>query len=229
MSLPVPLHGELLSVDQQSTLDSLGESLGHAYRVRQIWRTETEMRVSVLNDLHFPTPAAKYWQCIREQCVFLEQLSQLAIDFRRNDVKLRRARKAWDDAQDELDKDDAQITIDECTWLAANMRLQADDRIREILLWERLKGEQVAADPTFDRDDVNAHQLVSYTTQFVKRAAHSDPAALTGGELDNLVGLLSTSIARCIDTGVLDRVRMNLSPDLCKVLDGNLPSAPQLQ
>ena len=34
---------------------------------KQMFRTQTEMEFSVLNDAKYPTKAAKYWQCVREQ------------------------------------------------------------------------------------------------------------------------------------------------------------------
>ena len=60
---------------------------------KQIFRTETEMRVSVLNDGRHPTPAAKYWQCIREQNVFFENLMDLSFDARENDVEIKQQQK----------------------------------------------------------------------------------------------------------------------------------------
>ena len=50
---------------------SLKEELLDNFKKKQIWRTEHEMRISVLNDGRHPTRAAKYWQCVREQDVFL--------------------------------------------------------------------------------------------------------------------------------------------------------------
>ena len=44
-----------------------------------MFRTETEMQFSVLNDAKYPTKAAKYWQCVREQNVFLENLMMVRL------------------------------------------------------------------------------------------------------------------------------------------------------
>ena len=56
----------------------LTEELRDTWTKKQIFRTETEMRFSVLNDFKYPTKASKYWQCVREQNVYLEQLMQLS-------------------------------------------------------------------------------------------------------------------------------------------------------
>ena len=54
---------------------------------KQVFRTETEMRMSVLQDMKYPTKAAKHWQ-VREQNVFLENLMSLSFDCRRMKLKL---------------------------------------------------------------------------------------------------------------------------------------------
>ena len=46
--------------------------------------------MSVLQDAKYPTKASKYWQCVREQNVFLENLMSLSFDARRNEVKLKK-------------------------------------------------------------------------------------------------------------------------------------------
>jgi hypothetical protein len=43
----------------------------HAFHHVQMYRTQTEMEISVLSDVHFPTPDSKYWQTVREMNVFV--------------------------------------------------------------------------------------------------------------------------------------------------------------
>ena len=69
----VPFIG-ILSESDQAEVSQLQTELLENWSKRQIWRTETEMEVSVLNDHKHPTRASKYWQCIREQAVFFENL-----------------------------------------------------------------------------------------------------------------------------------------------------------
>ena len=40
------------------------------------------MRLSVLNDAKHPTPAAKYWQAVREQSAFFQNTVQLHFKYR---------------------------------------------------------------------------------------------------------------------------------------------------
>ena len=48
----------------------------------------TEVPVSVLNDIKFPTPAAKYWQAMREQNVMFQELVMLSYEYRKNLVEI---------------------------------------------------------------------------------------------------------------------------------------------
>lgn len=206
MTLPVPISSDLLPASAWAELLAMNPSLAHAYATRQIFRTETEARVSVLNDLHFPTKAAKYWQSVREQCVMLEQLALLSFEWRRNELAIRQHTHAVSKTTGDT-REGAQINLDECLFKRANMLTVAKDRHREIAMWEMLKAEN--NDGTFSTDDVDAHQLVSYATQFEIRAKIADWSAMSGGEQDNLAGQLATAQARCKALGITTQPRLN--------------------
>ena len=95
-------------------LESVKEELNDTWTKRQIFRTETEMRISVLNDVKFPTNAAKYWQAVREQGVMFENLVTLSFEFRRNEIDLERKQRELETITDELDRAELQVDIDEC-------------------------------------------------------------------------------------------------------------------
>ena len=57
------------SILEQKDIDSISEmsdELKETFLKVQVFRTRTEMEVSVLNDTNFPTHASKYWQSVRE-------------------------------------------------------------------------------------------------------------------------------------------------------------------
>ena len=200
-TLPVNIEQALFPAECWETLVNLAPELSHAYAARQIFRTETEARVSVLDDIHYPTKASKYWQALREQMVMLEQLVLASFEYRRNEVQLRRLRATLDTSQDEFEIDDAQINFDECLFKQAGMRTVAADRAREIGMWSMLKAE--LNDGSFDTDNVDSHQLVSYTTQFALRAAHANPATMSSTA--NTCGL----ITGCRNDSLVSRYRRN--------------------
>ncbi len=57
----------LLSQEDVSVFKQMTEELRDTWHKKQMFRTETEARFSVLQDNPYPTKAAKYWQCVKEQ------------------------------------------------------------------------------------------------------------------------------------------------------------------
>jgi len=81
-----PVLSVLKEKDAQAIV-ALREELTDTWTKKQIFRTETEMRISVLNDGKHPTQASKYWQSVREQNAMFEALMGLSFDLRKSDVK----------------------------------------------------------------------------------------------------------------------------------------------
>ena len=182
------LHN-LLDPNEVNDFKGMVEELRDTWTKKQIFRTETEMRFSVLNDLKYPTKAAKYWQCVREQNVYLENLMTLSFDYRRTEIKLKKLEKKLLEETDELKKELIQIDIDEKTYAKANMELTAKDRMREIKLWSKLKKEN--EDDSFDKQDVNQHQLESYHKIMINRKNTLSPGS-SQPEIFNVLGQLQT-------------------------------------
>lgn len=156
----------------------------------QMWRTETEMRVSVLNDLRFPTPAAKYWQSVREQAGFYSSLIGTTFEYRRNKIHQEQKLIAIAECEDHLERSLLQIDLEELQFSQIRYEREAADRVREIRLWQQIMEEQVAL-ANFDTEDVNAHQMESYARLFENRAANMGDKA-GPGEQTNILGQLQT-------------------------------------
>jgi hypothetical protein len=139
--------------------------------------------------MKYPTKAAKYWQCVREQNVFLENLMSLSFDCRRSEAKVKWLEKKIETEQDEYKLEKYKIDLDEARYGLANMQLVARDRMREIKLWSTLKKE--FDDGTFDTQDVNRHQLESYH-QIMKNKAQTLSSGSSQPEIFNVLGQLNT-------------------------------------
>ena len=155
-----PNLNNLLDPEDVKQFKGLTEELRDTWTKKQMFRTETEMSFSVLNDAKYPTKAAKYWQCVREQNVFLENLMTLSFEYRRAEVKIKRLQEKLNKEPHPLKKELLQIDIDEKVYNKASMQLVARDRMREIKLWSKFKKK--FDDGSFDTKDVNTHQLHSY-------------------------------------------------------------------
>ena len=184
-----PNLNNLLDPEEVKIFKGLTEELRDTWTKKQMFRTETEMQFSVLNDAKYPTKAAKYWQCVREQNVFLENLMSLSFDYRRAEVKIKRLQEKLDKETDSLKKELLQIDIDEKTYSKASMQLVARDRMREIKLWSKFKKK--FDDGSFDTRDVNTHQLNSYHLT-MKNKAETLTSGSSQPEVFNVLGQLQS-------------------------------------
>ena len=187
----------ILDPQDVTEFKALTGELRDTWTKKQVFRTETEMRISVLQDAKYPTKASKYWQCVREQNVFLENLMTLSFDYRRNDVKIKRLEKKLDEEKDSIKKELFKIDLDEKIYGRANMQLVARDRMREIKLWSTLKKE--FNDGSFNTKDVNRHQLDSYAI-IMKNKAETLTSGSSQPEVFNVLGQLQ-SIERVKKSG----------------------------
>ena len=161
-------------------------------------------------DSRYPTKASKYWQCVREQNVYLEQIMRLSFEYRRNESKIRFTKdkiktlsKELEDAElggidsstdewfskKQYSLEKYQIDLDELNFSRANMELVARDRMREIKLWSKLKVEN--DDGSFDKQNVNTHQLDAYHKVMENRKDTLSPQS-SQPEVFNVIGQLKT-------------------------------------
>lgn len=198
---------QILNKDDFTYLSSIANELRDTMEKRQMFRTETEMYISVLNDIKHPTPASKYWQAVREQSSMFESLLAVSFEYRRNEVKIKRLNQQLQNQVDPFDIEETQIDLDECYFKRARMESEAKDRIREIKLWSRIKSE--LDDKSFDTQDANTHQLVSYTRRFILQA-YNAPRDMPVAEANNLRGQLATAVKELQQRGVLEEVLQGL-------------------
>jgi len=179
----------LLSEKDAQTLKILSSELKDTWSKKQIFRTDTEARMSVLNDGDFPTKASKYWQAVREQSSMFDQLVIMSFDLRRNYLKKEKILKQIENTTDEFKKKELQIDLDQTNYFIAASEQVAKDRVRELQMWSDIKTE--LNDGSFDNQNVNNHQLESYRLMLENRAKmtgnHASP-----GELMNIAGPLTT-------------------------------------
>ncbi len=150
----------ILSDSDLKIFKNLIPELQDSWKKKQMFRTETEMRFSVLNDGRYPTKAAKYWQSVREQNSHFENTIRLSFDYRKNNVEIRQLKKAIAKEKDEDIKELKQIELEAKQYNKLGMELQAKHRIREVSTWSKIKKE--LNDKSFDDKDVNTHQQDSY-------------------------------------------------------------------
>jgi len=196
----IPNLNNLLSTTDLNNFKAMTEELRDTWTKKQMFRTETEARFSVLQDNRYPTKASKYWQCVREQSSYLDNLMTLSFDYRRNEAKITWLEKKIDKEEDEYKKTKYEIDLDECRFAKASMEKTAKHRMREIKMWSKLKSE--FNDGSFNDKDVNQHQLESYGMQYHEKAKSLN-ASSSESEVFNVMGQLQ-SLQRIKKSGELE-------------------------
>ena len=158
----------LLEVEELKDLKEMTSELKDTWTKKQMFRTETEARFSVLQDNRYPTQAAKYWQCVREQATYVDNLMTLSFEYRRNQAKINKLEEQIETEKDKHEKVNFEIDLDECRFNKASFERTAHHRMREIKMWSKLKKE--FNDGSFNTKDVNQHQLESYGRQYAIKA-----------------------------------------------------------
>jgi hypothetical protein len=195
----------LLEQEDLSAFKGMVDELRDTWTKKQMFRTETEARFSVLQDNRYPTKAAKYWQCVREQSTYLDNLMTLSFDYRRNEAKIKWLEGKVEKEKDEYKQTKYQIDLDECRFAKASMEKVAKHRMREIKMWSKLKKE--FNDGSFNDKDVNQHQLESYGMQYSAKAKTLNKNS-SDTDVFNVMGQLE-SLKRIRKSGELEQSYTN--------------------
>ena len=195
-----PYLNNLLTQEDLSSFKGMEDELRDTWTKKQMFRTETEARFSVLQDNRYPTKAAKYWQCVREQSSYLDNLMRLSFDYRRNEAKIKWLEGKIEKEEDEYKATKYKIDLDECIFGKASMEKVARHRMREIKMWSKLKKE--FNDGSFNDKDVNQHQLESYHKMYAGKA-QTITKSTPESEVFNILGQLR-SLERIKSSGELE-------------------------
>ena len=179
----------ILDKEDVKDFKKLIPELQDTWMKKQMFRTETEMRFSVLSDNKYPTKAAKYWQSVREQNTHFENLVHLSFDARKNEVEIKKLQRDIRKEKDPLEKELKQVELEEKLYGKAQMELVAKHRMREVASWSKLKKE--FDDGNFDKRDVNTHQAKSYLLRLQRQKETITPGT-SQPEVFNVLGQLQT-------------------------------------
>jgi hypothetical protein len=197
-------NSSILEPSDFEKLAALKDELQETFLRTQVFRTRTEMEVSVLDDIHFPTADSKYWQSQREQNVMFGELVRLSYEYRKNLVEIKKLQRDYDKEEDELEKELKKIEIERRGFESREMERVAKDRIREVQQWHEIK-EKLIPYMIHSRLSVDDHQLVSYAKEWLNEALLMPPN-IQQGEMVNLVGKLNSALKSCYEVGLLDKV-----------------------
>jgi hypothetical protein len=191
-------QSEVLDSGEMARLKALVPELQHAVVTRTIFRTPTEARFSVLNDIKFPTQAAKYHQSKLEQAVMLDNLIHLSFAYRRKTIDLQEVQARLKKAAG-LGKQRLIVDRDELIYTLANMRKEAEERLRELEMWSQIKA---GLDEEFDRDSKDTDQLQALALRYTRELPIAMRSLADTGGAVNIIGQAMTMRAECQRRGI---------------------------
>lgn len=200
----------ILEDEDFKSIENLQEELLDVFKYSQVFRTRTEMDISVLNDLKHPTPDSKYWQAMKEQNVMFTELVKLSYEYRKTLIEIKKLERDKKSCEDALECELMDIEIEKYLFACKQQERVAKDRIREIVEWQKIK-EELRPFLVYSDTDVNEHQLDSYTKRFINQqnvmGVNGSPS-----EKSNLLGQLNTAMKKVKERGdvggILEKLTM---------------------
>lgn len=204
MSLALAKFSSLLPKEIMNSLQVIQLSLKQALETSQVFRTKTEMEVSVLKDIKHTTPDSKYWQAVKEQEVMLTNLIRESFEYRRKQLRKADFEHQLAKSKLPLQKEAIQIEIESLDFEMEILKKTSTDRARELLQWEEIKNE-LKPKMAYGTDDCNEHQLVSYGKEFLNEML---VMGNSGGPADrrNVIGKAHAALKTASERGLLDKV-----------------------
>jgi hypothetical protein len=155
----------LLTDATLTQIAAVSSSIEAGFNARQRFRPRYLMETSVLNDMKFPTPDAKYWQCNVERDTHVHNLVMLSYDYREKGADIAILEDEVGHADTDAHAIKLEIQIERDQTLLMYMRKEAAERAREILAWSEIMDELRPALQHGDTDP-EAHMPTSYAQRF---------------------------------------------------------------
>ena len=180
---------KFLSENDTGAYTQLVQELEKNYDKDLMFRTEVEMRFSVLDDGRHPTRGSKYWQSVKEQNSHMLGLMNNSFDYRENEIEIKKIERKLETEKDELEIEMLNLELDKKMWTRRNTTFEGKHRIREITAWSGIKKE--LDNGSFSTNNVEEHQLESYKKVYENKSKAITPGT-SQGEVFNIYSQLQT-------------------------------------
>lgn len=218
-AIDVLKNGELFDPESLKFLNENMKISADVWKRVQRGRTETELRYSVLNDLHHPTPDSKYWQVYREANVQFESLVFASYEWRDNQADLEIIEAEIDDLRweqkhlgkqerDEIKKriiegkiKKKKIERERKSMQMMSAKASAEDRVRELRSLYKIRDELIP-NLQYPPESPNDHQLISYAQSLTMRVHNAEEAGTaSASEINNLRGVRNSCLNEILKDG----------------------------
>ena len=187
-------ESKMLASKEIQSLSSVAKSIDEGFARRQRFRPKFLMETSVLNNMKFPTPDSKFWQCNVERDTHFRNLVMLSFDYREKlaDIKILEEELIVCESVGLQMKKQVQLERENAALLY--MRREAQERVREVMGWSEIMDE-LEPQLKYDPNDVEAHMPEAFAIRF---ARETEVMKLTEGQSDMSGAMNILSVARTI-------------------------------
>jgi len=187
----------ILDETQIQKLTEIKGDLATSFKKLELGRPKYLMEVSVLKDMKFPTPDAKYWQCILERNIQFQNLLFEALDFQEKTAELEEVEAEIEEiennhphhnrkAKAQLMKLDVQRKRILLQMLM--LKKQAQERYREIMAWTDLIKE-LRPKLKYGEDNPEEHMPESFLLRFAQQKQIIEQIGAT--DMDGAMNIIS--------------------------------------
>lgn len=154
----------ILPDDILDKLKEIDEDLEAGFTRRQRFRPRFLMETAVLNDMKFPTPDAKYWQCNVERDTHFRNLVMTSFDYREKQADIEILKEEFIGLSGPH-RTKKLVQIEREKALLIYMQKEARERVREVLNWTEIM-QNLKPLLKYDPDDVEAHMPEAYAIRY---------------------------------------------------------------
>ena len=157
------LENVLSNTDANYMLSVTGE-IQRSFHAQRKWRSKFIANNAILNNEKYPLPSSKYWQAVREELVFFDQLCNQSLEYERHLLQKEMLEINLEEVQNPESKKGIIIKkLIALDILAVELRIihikrDSKERVREIRIWEDIKNKIVKENPKLDIDNPEATQ-----------------------------------------------------------------------
>ena len=183
----------MLATDELQAIQAVSKSVEAGFARRQRFRPRFLMETAVLNDMKFPTPDAKYWQCNVERDTHFRNLVLLSFDYREKLADI-------DILEEEITKlsgphyKKTLVQIERERASLIYMQKEARERVREITNWSDIM-QKLEPNLKHDPDDIEAHMPEAYAIRYGRE---QEMMRLAQGQSDMSGAMNILSVGRTI-------------------------------
>jgi tRNA-dihydrouridine synthase len=207
-------HIPILKNEDISFLQENSRHLATVIEKTHIWRTDTQ-KLSIINDVQFPTAHAKLHQSMLEQKVQFDQAMYLAKDFEFKKLEAEEKQldlsELGDSARDKIKKKKLEIELQFINYELKQMQISMHYRMEEIKGWQKIQNElldDLRASGMSEEEiwSKNAGEL-KFMFYYALNNLQSLPTTTDSAERSNLISIALFSYKNAQRAGMLEEFK----------------------